>query len=163
MQPAISSQPLLSPHFRCAESPGSATKVPNLKHEIGDGVRWVYRGSGLATLAIATHIWFVANAILGAVMAPYALITLGLSPLQFGIVTALVGVGGLLGAGVSSAGGRRLGTGGAVIAAHVVTTLGVGAMVLAGSGGPAGGPPRQSWARVRPASGSASASATPTR
>lgn len=62
-----------------------------------------------------------------------------MSPLQFGVATALAGVGGLLGAGISSAGGRRLGTGGAVIAAHVVTTVGVCAMVL-GTAGPRGWP-----------------------
>jgi MFS family permease len=116
------------------ERPASATKMPNLKREIGDGIKWVYRDSGLATLAIATHIWFAANAILGAVVAPFALITLGLSPLQLGIVTALGGVGGVIGASTTSAGGRRLGTGGAVITAHVVTTVGVGLMVLAGLG-----------------------------
>lgn len=114
------------------EPPGAATEVPNLRREIGAGLRWVYRGSGLATLAIATHVWFVANAILGVVVAPYALITLGLSPLQFGIATALAGVGGLLGASISSAGGRWLGTGGAVITAHVVTTVGVVSMATAG-------------------------------
>jgi len=58
--------------LRVREPMGRATGVPNLKREIGDGVRWVYRGSGLATLAVATHIWFVANAILGAVVAPFA-------------------------------------------------------------------------------------------
>jgi predicted MFS family arabinose efflux permease len=116
------------------ERPAGAPKTPNLKREIGDGIRWVYRDSGLATLAVASHIWFTANAVLGTVVAPFALITLGLSPLQFGIVTALGGLGGFLGASTTSAGGRRLGTGGAVITAHAITTVGVGLMVLAGWG-----------------------------
>ncbi len=71
---------------------------------------------------------------LGAVLAPYALLTLGLTPFQLGLTTALTGVGGVLGALMSSAGGRRLGTGGAIIAAHVVTTVGVVAVVMAGVG-----------------------------
>ena len=62
------------------ERPAGATKMPNLKREISDGIRWVYRDSGLATLAIATHIWFAAGAVLGAVVAPFALLTLGLGP-----------------------------------------------------------------------------------
>ena len=108
--------------------------APNVWREIREGVRWVYRGSGLAVLAGATHVWFAANAILGAVLAPYALTSLGLTPLQFGLSAALAGAGGLLGATTTSAGGRRLGTGMAIITAHVVTTLGVAFMVLAGLG-----------------------------
>ncbi len=108
------------------------TDTPNVWREIREGVRWVYRGSGLAVLAVATHVWFAANAILGAVLAPYALSTLGLTPLQFGLSAGLAGVGGVVGATTTSAAGRRLGTGGAIITAHVVTTLGVVVMVLAG-------------------------------
>jgi len=72
--------------------------------------------------------------VLGAVLAPYALRTLGLSPLQFGLATALAGAGGFVGATTTTAGGRRLGTGGAVITAHLVTTTGVALMALAGLG-----------------------------
>ena len=43
-------------------------------------------------------------------------------------------MGGVVGATTTSAGGRRLGTGGAVITAHVVTTVGVVLMCLAGLG-----------------------------
>jgi predicted MFS family arabinose efflux permease len=53
---------------------------------------------------------------------------------QLGIITALGGLGGLIGATTTTAGGRRLGTGGAIITAHAVTTAGVGLMVLAGLG-----------------------------
>ena len=106
--------------------------TPNVWREIREGVRWVYRGSGLAMLAGATHVWFAANAIVGAVLAPYALTTLGLTPFQFGLAAALAGVGGLLGATTTSAGGRRLGTGGAIITAHAVGTVGVAVMALAG-------------------------------
>lgn len=108
--------------------------VPNLRLEIEEGVRWVYRGSGLATLAIATHVWFAANAVLGTVVAPFALVELGLSPFQFGIATACGGAGGVVGAALSTAGGRRLGTGGAVITAHLASAGGVCAMVVAGLG-----------------------------
>ncbi|QIG43249.1 MFS transporter [Nocardioides anomalus] len=116
------------------EPTAQRTGRPRLREEMRDGVRWVYRGSGLATLAAATHLWFAANAVLGAVLAPYALLTLGLTPLQLGLATAVAGVGGVVGATTSSAGGRRLGTGGAVIAAHAATTVGVVVMALAGVG-----------------------------
>ncbi|MEJ3656714.1 MFS transporter [Actinomycetes bacterium KLBMP 9759] len=116
------------------ERPVATTRMPNLRREIRDGMAWVYRESGLATLAIATHVWFAANAVLGAVVAPFALLTLGLSPLEFGITTAPGGLGALVGASTTGGGGRRLGTGGAVITAHLVTTVGVGLMVVAGLG-----------------------------
>lgn len=119
---------------RVTEPTPALVRSTHLLDEIREGVRWVYRDSGLAMLAVATHVWFTANAVLGAVIAPYALLTLGLSAFQFGLVTALLGVGGLLGALLSPAGGRRLGLGGAVITAHVVTTVGVVSMVVAGVG-----------------------------
>lgn len=108
--------------------------VPNLRREIAEGVRWVYGPSGLARLAIATHVWFAANAVMSAVLPVWALRELGLSPAVFGLTTAAAGVGGLLGASVSTPTGRRLGTGGAIIAAHAVTTVAVVATVSAGAG-----------------------------
>ena len=35
-----------------------------LAAEIGDGARWVYGGSGLRRLAVSTHVWFAAQAVL---------------------------------------------------------------------------------------------------
>ena len=119
---------------RVEETAPARTRTPSLAREIREGVRWVYRGSGLAVLASATHVWFAANAVLGAVLAPYALVTLGLSPQQFGIAVAMAGIGAIVGATTSVAGGRVLGTGGAVITAHVVTTAGVVLMLVAGLG-----------------------------
>jgi predicted MFS family arabinose efflux permease len=114
--------------------PTGSCQRPNLRLEIGEGVRWVYRGSGLARLAVATHVWFAANAVIGTVVAPFALVELGLSPLQFGVTTALGGVGGILGATLSGAGGRRLGTGGAVITAHLFSVVAACVLALAGLG-----------------------------
>ncbi|GAA5146857.1 MFS transporter [Nocardioides marinquilinus] len=120
--------------LRVDEPAPAPTARPSIVREIRDGVRWVYRGSGLAVLAATTHVWFAANAVVGAVLAPFALVTLGLSPLQFGVATALAGVGAVVGTATTSAGGRRLGTGGAVILAHVVTTVGVVVTLVAGLG-----------------------------
>ena len=58
-----------------------------------EGVRWVYGATGLARLAVSTHVWFAGNAILGVVVAPYALLVLGLSPLGLGLAAAAGGVG----------------------------------------------------------------------
>ena len=104
----------------------------DLVFEIRDGIRWVYRGSGLATLAVSTHGWFVGNAIVGVVLAPYALDELSLTPFQFGIIGAVGGIGALLGAAVTTPVGLRLGTGRTIIACHILTTGGVLVMVAAG-------------------------------
>ncbi len=120
--------------LRVDEPAPTPSATPNLRREIREGVRWVYRSSGLATLAGATHVWFAAQAVLGAVIAPFALRSLDLNALQFGLATALAGVGAVVGAMTTTAGGRRLGTGGAIITAHLVSMAGVGLMAVAGLG-----------------------------
>jgi MFS family permease len=118
-----------------AIEPGSKSGVTakDLMLEIRDGVRWIYRGSGLTTLAIATHGWFVGNAVIGVVLAPYALHSLSLTPLEFGLIGALGGIGAFVGAAVTTPVGLRLGTGRTIIACHAITTLGV--LVMVGAGG----------------------------
>jgi MFS family permease len=116
-----------------SEPPPKAVTPPrSLLPEVREGVRWVYRGSGLRALAISTHGWFVGNAVIGVVLAPYALRVLGLAPWQFGIIGAVGGTGALAGAAVTTGVGLRLGTGRTIIACHVITTAGVLVMVLAG-------------------------------
>lgn len=100
--------------------------------EIVEGVRWAYGGSGLRTLAIATHGWFVGNAIVGVVLAPYALLVLDLGAFQFGLVGAVGGVGAVIGATITTTVGRRLGTGWTIILCHAITTAAVVAILLAG-------------------------------
>jgi MFS family permease len=112
--------------------PRTGVTARGLLSEVVDGVRWVYRGSGLSALALSTHAWFVGNAIVGVVLAPYVLRTLDLTAFQFGIVGAAGGVGAVVGATVTTWVGRRLGTGRTIIVCHVVTALGVITMVLAG-------------------------------
>ena len=113
-------------------APRTGVTAKGLLGDVVDGVRWIYRGSGLAALALSTHAWFVGNAVVGVVLAPYVLSTLDLTAFQFGIVGAAGGVGAVVGAVVTTWVGRRLGTGRTIIVCHVVTTLGVIAMVLAG-------------------------------
>ncbi len=103
-----------------------------LLSEIAEGVRWAYGDSGLRTLAIATHCWFVGNAIVGVVVAPYALITLHLTAFEFGLVGAVGGVGAVIGASITTGVGRRIGTGRTIILCHSITTIAVTVMVLAG-------------------------------
>ncbi|WP_204010027.1 MFS transporter [Virgisporangium aurantiacum] len=112
--------------------PKTDTTARKLVLEIRAGVRWIYRGSGLTTLAIATHGWFLGNAVIGVVAAPYALATLNLTPFQFGLVGALGGIGAALGAAVTTRVGLLLGTGRTIIACHLITTASVLVMFAAG-------------------------------
>jgi MFS family permease len=113
-------------------APRTGVTATGLLREVAEGFRWVYRGSGLTALALSTHLWFVGNAIVGVVLAPYILRTLDLTAFQFGIIGAAGGVGAVLGAAVTTWVGRRLGTGRTIIVCHLVNTFGVVAMVLAG-------------------------------
>ncbi len=111
--------------------PRTGVTARQLLGEIKEGVRWAYGRSGLRTLAIATHGWFVGNAVVGVVVAPYAFLVLDLSAAQLGLVGAVGGLGALIGATVTTAVGRRLGTGRTIIACHLLTTVGVAVMALA--------------------------------
>lgn len=114
--------------------PKGGITVGKLVREIRDGIRWIYRGSKLAALAYSGHGWFVGNAVIGVVVAPYALVTLRLTPAQYGLIGALGGVGAVVGAAVTTRLGRRLGTGRIIIVCHVITTASVLVMVAAGGG-----------------------------
>ena len=118
------------------EEPASRTGVTarGLLADVREGVRWVYAGSGLSTLAVATHVWFAAHAIVGVVLAPYVLRTLDLSAAQFGLIGAVGGVGAVLGAAITTAVGRRLGTGLTIITCHLVHVVAAVVFLLAGPG-----------------------------
>lgn len=114
--------------------PRTGLTVRGLLGDVVEGVRWAYRGSGLAALAISNHAWFAAHAVVGVVLAPYVLLGLGLTAAQFGLVGAAGGVGAVAGSLVTTRVGRRLGTGRTIIGCHLLTTLGVVTLVLAGQG-----------------------------
>jgi predicted MFS family arabinose efflux permease len=112
--------------------PRSGVTARGLLGEAAEGVRWAYRGSGLSTLALSTHAWFVGHAMLMVLLAPYVLTSLGLTAFQFGLIGAAGGVGAILGALITTRVGRWAGTGWTIILCHGITTLGVVVLLLAG-------------------------------
>ncbi|WP_460459623.1 MFS transporter [Angustibacter peucedani] len=125
-----------------AEPRPTADAAPRrLWPEIREGVRWIYRDSGLTALALSTHGWFVGNAVVGVVVTPYALLQLHLTPFQLGLTGAVGGLGAVVGAAVTTRVGRLLGTGRTIIACRAGDALAVVVMATAGS---SSGP----WGRV---------------
>ncbi|WP_413336051.1 MFS transporter [Brevibacterium sp. GP-SGM9] len=129
----IPSAALQSAHARidgtnaAAETAGPALGDGDRKllREIGAGLRWVYANRSLRDLAIWTHVWFAAQAILLTVAADYILSDIGLDAFWFGIIVAGSGLGGIIGAVAARPVGLRLGYGRTVILAHAISTVGV--------------------------------------
>ena len=113
---AYAASAVLIARIRIAEPKADrAVPRPNLLRAVAEGMRWVYRHRTLAPMAWSTHVWFLGHAILFTAFAPFALRQLGFSPLEYGIVLALAGVGGLVGATLATGLGRRIGAGNAIL------------------------------------------------
>ncbi|WP_265442883.1 MFS transporter [Flexivirga meconopsidis] len=119
--------------LRVADPIPAVTGPRNLRREIADGMRWLYKGS-LGPMSVSTHIWFVGNATLGVVVPAYALQVLDLQVLAFAITSAAAGVGALAGASVTTRVGRGIGTGRTIIGAHALSAVAVMVMAAAGLG-----------------------------
>ncbi|SMC95731.1 MFS transporter [Kibdelosporangium aridum] len=94
------------------------------KPQVREGLRWVYRHETLAPLAITSHIWFLFNGMVVTLFPLLVLRTLGLGELVLGITFALGGVGGLLGASLSTKAEMRFGAGPAIIVGRWLTPIG---------------------------------------
>ena len=103
----------------------------HLLREVAEGARWVYTHKMLAPMAIWSHVWFFANAILSVVFVPYAVRELGLDALAIGIAYAGAGVGAVLGGALSGVASHRLQVGGTDIAAYALMGVAYLPVVLA--------------------------------
>ncbi|MEP6479399.1 MAG: MFS transporter [Rhodoglobus sp.] len=110
--------------IRIVEPPPPPAEKRNLRGEIAEGLRWVYRHRTLAPAAITGHVWFLFNSMLNTIFVPFVLLALQLTPLELGIALAAQGVTGLVGSLFSVRLGRRLGIGPAVIACYAVMPIG---------------------------------------
>jgi MFS family permease len=107
--------PVVEPPSRRGMSPRG------IRTEAAEGLRWIYRHPTLRPLALNTHGWFLCNAAVGAVVAPFALRTLRLSAFGFGMAMAAAGVGGLVGALCATRLGVRFGAGRVIISCRALT------------------------------------------
>lgn len=95
----------------------------HIGHDIVEGLRWTYSHRTLAPLAASIHVWFLGNSMALTTFAPFALRELDVGPLVFGIVLAMGGLGGFVGAVIAPATGRRFGVGGAVLAGRILAPV----------------------------------------
>lgn len=92
-------------------------------HDIAEGARFTYRHATLRPLALAIHVWFLANSIATTTFGVYVLRELSLPTWAFGIALAAGGVGGFIGALIAPGVGILLGAGRAILLGRAVIAL----------------------------------------
>ncbi|GAA3436371.1 MFS transporter [Kutzneria kofuensis] len=116
------------------EEPLERPESRNLWQELREGLSWVYRHRMLAPLALTGNVWFFFNAVVTTVLPLYLQWVLHVDSFAFGVLMAVPGAGGVIGALVSTRTGRRFGTGPTIVAGHWLAPLGYLLIPLAGNG-----------------------------
>lgn len=119
--------------LRTPERPVEAPPKRDLRGEVREGLRWVYRHEVLRPLAIGSHAWFLFISTAGAAYTMLVLDELRFDAFQYGVTFAVGGVGGLIGASLSGRVGRRFGVGPVIVAARWLTPVGYALAPLATS------------------------------
>jgi predicted MFS family arabinose efflux permease len=105
------------------EPPTRRLPLRPIPSEAIEGLRWVYTHPTLKPYALCTHGWFLCNAVASADLPVFALQTLGLDAIGFGIALAIGGAGVLIGAVVATRLGLRFGAGPVVIASIALAAV----------------------------------------
>ncbi|WP_367135610.1 MFS transporter [Saccharothrix sp. HUAS TT1] len=121
--------------LRKLEPPVEPPPERDLRAEVREGLRWVYRHEVLRPLAFATHAWFLFTSMVSAIYTVLVLDELRFDAFLFGVTFAVGGFGGLLGASLSGAAGRRFGVGPVIVAARWLPPAAYALAPLATSGG----------------------------
>ncbi len=110
--------------------PAPKTEKLHLRRDIADGLRWIYRHHTLRWVAIGGHLWFLFNSMLITIYVPFALLGLGLTPLELGVTLSAAGLFGLVGALLAAKAGRRFGAGPTVLLGYLIMPLGWACIAL---------------------------------
>lgn len=116
------------------DEPVSPPESRNLRQEIREGLAWVYRDRVLAAMALTGHVWFFFNAIASTVLPLYLVRVLRADSLAYGVTVAAAGVGGVLGALLSTRLGRRFRGGPVIVVGHWLVPLGYLLIPFSGGG-----------------------------
>jgi MFS family permease len=95
----------------------------HLGHDIGEGMRYVYRHATLRPLALSVHVWFLGNSIVVTAFAVYVLRALRLPEWAYGLVLAAGGVGGFVGALIAPRVGALLGAGRGILLGRILAVI----------------------------------------
>ena len=111
--------------LRISVSEPSPTKAsaPGVRREAAEGPRRIYKHATLGPFALNSHGWFLCSAVASAILPAFALRTIGLSTLGYGLALSVGGIGGLVGSLAASRLGGRFGAGRVVIACRVSTAI----------------------------------------
>lgn len=99
-------------------------------HEIGEGLRTIFRHPILSAMVIGTTIGSFGGAIHGTVFILYLTRELMITPIWFGIILASAGGASLLGAIVASLGAQHYGPGPMLIGSTLLMSVGMGIVPL---------------------------------
>jgi MFS family permease len=102
--------------------------------ELREGAAWVYRHETLRPYAISLHTWFLGNGLVGTLLVFFATTELGLGPVAVGLVLAVAGVSGVVGAGLAPRLGDRFGVGPVMVASQWLSPIGFVLLLLAQPG-----------------------------
>lgn len=120
--------------IRDEEPPPPPRDGRNLRRELAEGARWVYRHRTLAPYAISLHLWFLGNSIVVTVLVYYAVQDLGMGSVTIGLVLASAGISGAVGAGLAPRAAERFGLGRVCVLADWLTPLAFAGALLARPG-----------------------------
>jgi predicted MFS family arabinose efflux permease len=116
------------------DEPAERPESRNLRQEMREGLAWVYRDRVLAAMALTGHVWFFFNAIATTALPLYLVHVLHADSLAYGATVAAAGIGGVLGALLSTRLGRRFGGGPVIVVGHWLVPLGYLLVPLGGGG-----------------------------
>jgi predicted MFS family arabinose efflux permease len=116
------------------DEPTGRPESRNLRQEMREGLAWVYGDRVLAAMALTGHLWFFFNAIAATALPLYLVRVLHADSLVYGVTVAAAGVGGVLGALLSTRLGRRFGGGPVIVVGHWLVPLGYLLAPLGGFG-----------------------------
>lgn len=129
---------LLYRSIRITEAVPERSPDRHVWHELHEGARWVYRHRTLAPYALSLHLWFLGNSTIQTVLVFYLVRGLGVGPVAVGVVLAVAGVSGVLGAGLAPRLAVRFGLGRVCIVGDWLTAAAFGLVLAAPDGGPGG-------------------------
>ncbi|SDH78331.1 Predicted arabinose efflux permease, MFS family [Actinokineospora alba] len=118
--------------LRYRPPPAEAVDRRPLRQEIGEGLRWLWRHELLRALAVVLCLMNVAFFAPSAILVLYAKEHLSLPEIGFGLLLAVMAVGGLIGTGVAARAQKRFGDGTLLRAGMVIETATHFGLALAG-------------------------------